>query len=76
MIARNNRTTIVIRPEIRDGLKHIARKDQSYNELLAELLKLHADHVKVVKSCGEHDLAPAATTAGKGIASRRVKSLK
>lgn len=52
MAARPNRTTIVIRPDIRDGLKHIARKDQSYNELLADLIQLHHDHIKTIKSCG------------------------
>jgi hypothetical protein len=52
MAARPNRTTIVVRPDIRDGLKHIARKDQSYNELLADLIQLHTDHFgTVLKSC-------------------------
>ena len=60
MAARSNRTTIVVRPDIRDGLKHIARKDQSYNELLADLIQLHQDHVRTIKTCG--DLAPRVQT--------------
>ena len=51
MAERPNRTTIVVRPDIRDGLKRIARKDQSYNELLADLIQLHQDHIKMIKSC-------------------------
>jgi hypothetical protein len=43
---RPNRTTIIVEPAIRDSLKHIARKDQSYNELLVHLIKLHNDQVK------------------------------
>lgn len=43
---RHNRTTIVIAPEIRDGLKHIARKDQTYNQLLSDLIKEHETHIK------------------------------
>jgi hypothetical protein len=56
-MVKNNRTSIIINPDIRDGLKHIARKDQSYNELLAELIKLHTEHnVKMIKC--ESNLAP------------------
>lgn len=40
-------TTIKVTPEVRDGLKHIARKDQSYNELFIDLIKLHNASVKV-----------------------------
>jgi hypothetical protein len=43
---RPNRTTIVIAPEIRDSLKHIVRKDQSYNQLLADLIKLYSDYIE------------------------------
>jgi hypothetical protein len=43
---RPNRTTIVIAPEVREGLKHIARKDQTYNELIIDLLRLHQDQLK------------------------------
>ena len=60
MAPRPNRTTIVVRPDIRDGLKHIARKDQSYNELLADLIQLHQDHVRMIKSCS--NLAPSSPT--------------
>lgn len=38
---RPNRTTIIVEPEVRKSLKHIARKDQSYNEFIIELIKLH-----------------------------------
>jgi hypothetical protein len=41
---RSNRTTIIIEPAVRDTLKHIARKDQSYNALLLDLIQLHKDH--------------------------------
>lgn len=44
------KTTIVIEPVVRIGLKDIGRKGQSYNELLAELIKLHRDHYS--KNCG------------------------
>jgi hypothetical protein len=44
MASRTDRTTIVIRPEIRNGLKHAARKDQSYNELLEEMLMIYKQH--------------------------------
>ena len=43
---RSNRTTIIIEPAVRDTLKHIARKDQSYNALLLDLIQLHKDHVE------------------------------
>ena len=43
---RSNRTTIIIEPEVRDTLKHIARKDQSYNALLLDLIQLHKDHTE------------------------------
>lgn len=57
MVTKSNRTSIIVRPDIRDGLKHIARKDQSYNELLADLIKLYAQHyVKIIKC--ESNLAP------------------
>lgn len=47
MIAkRSNRTTIIIEPTVRDTLKHIARKDQSYNALLLDLIRLHKDHAE------------------------------
>jgi hypothetical protein len=38
MVTKPWRTTILIAPETRDGLKHIARKDQSYNDLLQDLI--------------------------------------
>lgn len=44
---RPNRTTIIVTPEIRNDLKHIARKDQNYNDLLIDLIKLHSASVKV-----------------------------
>ncbi|HZD35442.1 MAG TPA: hypothetical protein VE130_09580 [Nitrososphaeraceae archaeon] len=51
-MAKDNGTSINVRPDIRAGLKHIARKDQSYNELLADLIKLHLDHYsKMGKNC-------------------------
>lgn len=43
---RLNRTTLSIAPEVRDGLKHIARKDQTYNELFIDLINLYNDHTK------------------------------
>jgi hypothetical protein len=43
---RSNRTTIIIEPAVRDTLKHIARKDQSYNALLLDLIQLHKDHAE------------------------------
>jgi hypothetical protein len=52
---RSNRTTIVIAPEVRDGLKHIARKDQSYNALLIDLIKLHNNHVERLVQKGNAD---------------------
>jgi hypothetical protein len=32
-------TTIVLAPETRDELRHIARKDQTYDDLLNELIR-------------------------------------
>lgn len=46
MAKRPNRTTIVITPDVRDGLKHIARKDQSYNQLFIDLIQLYNEHAK------------------------------
>jgi hypothetical protein len=43
---RLNRTTLSIAPEVRDGLKHIARKDQTYNELFLDLIQLYNEHAK------------------------------
>ena len=40
MVTTPNRTTILVAPETRDNLKHIARKDQSYNDLLKDLIEL------------------------------------
>lgn len=45
------RTSITVTDDVRKCLKHIARKDQSYNELLAELIKLHRDHYSKNCSC-------------------------
>lgn len=45
---RLNRTTLSIAPEVRDGLKHIARKDQTYNELFIDLIQLYNEHAKNV----------------------------
>lgn len=44
-----NRTTIAIRQDIRDNLKHIARKDQDYNDILLDLIKSHSASVNVKK---------------------------
>jgi hypothetical protein len=52
---RPNRTTIVIAPQVRNVLKHIARKDQSYNALLIDLIKLHNDHVERMVQKGNAD---------------------
>ncbi len=44
------RTTIIVDPSTRDILKHIARKDQSYDALIMELLKSRPDYVEIVQS--------------------------
>lgn len=44
---RPNRTTIIVTPEVRDDLKHIARKDQNYSDILKELIVLHSASVNV-----------------------------
>ena len=36
----NRPVTIVIERETRDCMKHLARKDQTYDDLLNELIKL------------------------------------
>jgi hypothetical protein len=47
MSRKSGWTTILIAPDVRNGLKHMARKDQSYNDLLADLIKLHTENQKV-----------------------------
>ena len=63
MSGKPNRTTIVVRPDIRAGLKHIARKDQSYNELLADLIKLHKDHYSKNCNCNPAKIETLGQTA-------------
>jgi hypothetical protein len=36
-----DRTTIDITPSIRDEVRHIARKDQTYDDLFTDLIKLY-----------------------------------
>jgi hypothetical protein len=49
-----NRTTIAITQDVRDSLKHIARKDQDYNDILKELVKLFESQNQKEKT-GESD---------------------
>lgn len=57
------KTTIVIEPIVRSGLKNIGHKGQSYNELLAELIKLHRDHYSKNCSCSLEKLETLDQTA-------------
>jgi predicted CopG family antitoxin len=45
---RQDRTTIVLTQDVRKELKHIARKDQSYNDLIIDLIRLHGDQLKLL----------------------------
>lgn len=49
-----NRTTIAITQGVRDSLKRIARKDQDYNSILKDLIKLHNASVNRIQNQEEN----------------------